>query len=307
MGYSEFNPKLNILDVVVGSKNPSDELTFRKIDKQENFSFILNKSETIGVRVDRFLSKVELKGYRAENLFKDLLNQVSIPYLHIGQSPGDHSRILQDIRSKRPDFLVNIPQLGILLFDVKCRRKMGFDDSEKKYFQINKEEIERLYELQHKLLLPVWIAFLDEALIYKIHDSVKSKCDFHLASLTDLNSFLLKLKENLTEKEYSKISSIRVPNELLSIFSGELNLKFGGNKISDTIMKEFSDGYKFILDKVEKQIIYNVKNKKIYKTYLKDEVRSRYMLMNEIDHLLTILIKDKIISYKPKEYLTIKV
>lgn len=305
MGYTEFNPKENTLDVVIGTKNPNVKLTFRKIERQENFSFILNQSDTIGVRVDRFLSKVELKGYRAENLFKDLLDQVSIPYLHIGQSPGDHSRILQDIKSKRPDFLINIPQLGILLFDVKCRRKMGFDDPDNKYFQINKEEIERLYELQHKLLLPVWIAFLDEALIFKIHDTVKSKCDFHLASLTELNSFLQELKINLTEKEYSKISSIRVPNELLSLFSGELNLQFGAKKVSAQKVKEFADGYKFILDKVEKQIIYNVTKKNIYKSYLKEKVRSRYMLMNEIDHLLNILIQDNIISYKPKEYLKI--
>lgn len=305
MGYTEFNPKENILNVIIGNKNPNDKLTIDKIDQNENYSFIINKTETIGVRVNQFLSKVELKGYRAESLFKDLLDQVSIPYLHIGQSPGDHSRILQDIRSKRPDFLINIPQLGILLFDVKCRRNMGFDDPEKKYFQINKEEIERLYELQHKLLLPVWIAFLDQALIHKIHDPIKSKCEFHLSSLTDLNSFLSDLKANLNKKEYSKISSIRITNELLSIFSGELNLKFGTKKISDKIVKNFASGYKFILEKTEKLIIDHVKKNKIYRSYLKDQVRSSYMLMNEIDHLLTILIKDNVIIYKPKEFLKI--
>jgi hypothetical protein len=306
MGYIDFNAQQNILNVISGQRNLVDQLVFSKINDEDAFSFIKANNETVGIKVEKFLSKVELKGYRAEQLFKELLDNVDIPYLHIGQSPGDHSRSLQDIKSKRPDFLINIPQLGILLFDVKCRRKVGFGGPDNKYFQISKEEIERLYQLQHKLLLPVWVAFLDEAEIYKIHETKGSRCGFWISSLTDLNDFLERLKANLSESDYAKISNVRIPDELLTIFSGDLNLKFGTNKLSEETLREFTDGYRFILAKGEKAILNCIKSKKIYKSYLKDEVKCYSMLKNEIDHLLTILISNNIVDYTPKEFLKLK-
>jgi hypothetical protein len=307
MGYSEFNPKENSLIIFSGSKIQSNKFDFVKIHKEDGFELVKDASLTVGIKVDRFLSNVELKGIRGEMLFKELLDQISIPYLHIGQSPGDHSLLLQEAKSKRPDFLVNIPQLGILLFDVKCRRKMGFPNTKEKYFQVNLDEISRLGRLQKKLLLPVWVAFLDEGQIYHIHDKKKTKCTFYLAPVEDILRFGEEIRKAVSERRYSMISSIRIPDELLSPFAGDLNLRFGIEKLPPATIQKFAKGYNLLFEKTERELLEYIKTNKIYKTYCSDALKEKcwFALKNEIDHILGILIKEKQVVYKPNEFLRI--
>lgn len=306
MAYTEFDPKFNTLKIIREIVFSKEELLENKLDNHEHYSLLNEKDRNVGIKIANFLSKVELKGYRAETLFKELLDQIFIPYLHIGQSPGDHSWILQASKSKRPDFLINIPDLGILMIDVKCRRKMGFINNQDKYFQINKEEINQLYNLHHKLLLPVWIAFLDESEISHIHDKQKQKNIFYLASIVELKQYIDKLGANLSKREYAMISSVRVPYELLSEFCGEMNLKFGPDKISQSLIDKFAKGYKASFTGAETLILKHIRNNKCFKSKLSSELRIQYMLTNEVEQILAMLIQDKTVIHMPREFLKLK-
>jgi hypothetical protein len=301
MSYTEFNPKQNSLKVLREPLNSWDKVTEEILENQEYFFLLKESSRTVGIKINNFLSKVELKGYRAETLFKELLDQISIPYLNIGQSPIDHSLTLQASNSKRPDFLLNIPNLGIIMIDVKCRRKMGFVNNEENYFQINKDEIDQLFNLNQNLLTPVWIAFLDQSEIFHIHDKEKQKSTFYLVPIVELKHYLENLRSKLSKRESLMISSIRLPNELLSEFSGDLNLKFGNIKITENTIEKFILGYKSSLIEIEKLILNHIRGNKCYKTKLSSELRVNFMLMNEIDHILALLIQENIVHHVSRE------
>ncbi|MBS1681668.1 MAG: hypothetical protein JST48_08145 [Bacteroidetes bacterium] len=225
MAHTEFDAKKNVLTVVSGDKNSNGKRGSTKIDE--------------------YLSEAELKGNQAEELFRQFLDKFSIRHLRFSQNINDKSAAMQE--AKRPDFLITVPHVGALLIDVKCRKKKGFDGFPQEYFQIDRKDMERLFALQHEMLLPVWVAFLDESQLFKIGDKKETKCKFFIASLTELYRFHTNL--GLTQNECADILSVRIPDELLSTFDGELNIKFGTGKASNKTIKKFADGYRAILSK----------------------------------------------------------
>ena len=179
------------------------------------------------------LEKNLKKGKQAEESFMQLLNNdgASYLYLRIDQKMGEKSKAL----TKRPDFLVNIPQFGAFLFDVKNREKQGFPDSvnKDKYHSIDPKDLEELYHLQQETLLPVWVAFLD---------GPKETLHFSLSPIADIYGFYLKLIKGLAKED---IKSIRIPSELvLSSFNGEFNINYGTKKISNETVEKFIGWYR---------------------------------------------------------------
>ena len=45
------------------------------------------------------------------------------------------------------------------------QKEQGFPNSSKRYFQVFKAEIEGLINLHERLLVPVWVAFIDESIV----------------------------------------------------------------------------------------------------------------------------------------------
>lgn len=90
---------------------------------------------------------------QAERKFAELLDDKEIAYIRFSQTPGDFSRVLKEMKAKRPDFLV-------------FAEKPYFIEVKPWLFQINKrditiscEEIEKLKQLELATRIQVSITF----------------------------------------------------------------------------------------------------------------------------------------------------
>lgn len=166
MSYSKYLSDRNSIFVCKGPIWDFNEL---EPDFENNNYVVLKnpkKQEFDGVEIKNFLSANELYGMRAEERFKALLESNNAPYLYIGQGPFGIERsgvLIEQSKSKRADFLVNIPNMGTLLFDVKCRSKLPLKAAGERYFSLFVSEIDALHNLQKLVMLPVWLAFFDRS------------------------------------------------------------------------------------------------------------------------------------------------
>jgi hypothetical protein len=127
MSYINYKSDENAIYVCKGYYRTFDRLISES--ENENFVTLKNGEKFNGVKIKNFLSEKELDGLKCEEKFKKLLEQNNIPFLYIGQGPFGIERsgiLIEQTKSKRADFILNIPDMGTLLFDVKCRSKIGF-------------------------------------------------------------------------------------------------------------------------------------------------------------------------------------
>ncbi|MER9458177.1 hypothetical protein [Mesorhizobium sp. M0478] len=61
-----------------------------------------------------------VKGQKAETAFRAWLNWSAVAYMYVEQSPFTVPAALKG-RIKRPDYLVGLPHVGLLAFDVKAK------------------------------------------------------------------------------------------------------------------------------------------------------------------------------------------
>ncbi len=62
------------------------------------------------------------KGRVAEKMFQEWLEKHKIPYIYISQDPETFSSFFkEDLRGKRPDFMLLIPYFGFIFVDVKYK------------------------------------------------------------------------------------------------------------------------------------------------------------------------------------------
>jgi len=91
----------------------------------------------------------------AEAKFKEWLDGNNIPYWYIQQDIDSFSNALKRYMSKRPDFIILIPNVGFVLTDVEYKVPA------RKYnqFQINAKETYQYINLQKYFNLQVWYVF----------------------------------------------------------------------------------------------------------------------------------------------------
>jgi len=94
---------------------------------------------------------------RSEKDFGHWLDEANIAWVYINQNPGDlFSGRLAD-KGRRPDFLVALPNLGVIAVDIKC------ESTYRNYhhFGVNKETCQQYLGFRHEFNVPVWYAFND--------------------------------------------------------------------------------------------------------------------------------------------------
>lgn len=309
MAYIHFDVKSNSIKILKGLISPNTEW-YEVPSKSKLYSIIKDKefNDFRGVKVQDYMSSLELKGFVAEAIFKDMMEKNNLPFLYVGQGPLglEKSTVLKDkLNSKRPDFLVKLPDIGTLFFDVKCRKKIGFPNSTEKYFQLNISEILGLGNLHEQLMIPVWVAFVDES---KLNDSLSGFPEFFIVPISTLKKYFEKLRESLNLREIEMLTSIRIPFELLIKIQDDFDFKIGRIVMDDLVAKNFAKNYKGLIRKIEDQIKNSIRTDKLLKTNLSKSLISQtgnFAFKHEVDKILTHLIKEGIIEYEPKKPLTL--
>jgi len=104
------------------------------------------------------------KGEQAESKFKEWLDRNNIPYWYVQQDLKTFSPALKKyFGSKRPDFMILLPNLGFMFVDVEYKKLV----SDFKKFPLDCEEISRYSNLQRNFNLRVWYALSNEDYDYK--------------------------------------------------------------------------------------------------------------------------------------------
>ena len=93
------------------------------------------------------------QGDAAEARFRGWLDRCVLPHIYVEQSPMTLPLGLQNSRAggiKRPDFLVGIPPIGTLAFDVKAKTIYG------NHILIDAAEHAALLQFEQLFSIPVW-------------------------------------------------------------------------------------------------------------------------------------------------------
>ena len=98
---------------------------------------------------------LKAKGLKAEADFRAWLDWSAAPHIYVEQSPVTVPEALRG-RIKRPDFLVGVPHVGLLAFDVKA--KSVYDDA----LIFDLAEVRKLATFRRAFHVTVYLACLDD-------------------------------------------------------------------------------------------------------------------------------------------------
>lgn len=102
------------------------------------------------------------RGKEAEERFQEWLNQHNISYLYINQDQETFATVFKE-NLKRPDFLILIPSLGLIMVDVKYKNiNQKYED-----LAIDAQDIKKYSKLQRTFNLPIWFALSNENVAFK--------------------------------------------------------------------------------------------------------------------------------------------
>jgi len=304
MAYIHYNPDENSLKVLRSNFKAEEKLEI--LESNSNYKLLNVSGKFVGVKVNDFLSSIEHKGRIAEDIYKTMLDDNQIPCLYFSQNPfgTDLSETLKDkLQSKRPDFLVNIPDIGTLFVDVKCRKRLKFPKSEKNYFQISRLEISQLVNLYSNILIPVWIALYDV-------DSIKEKeKKFFMIPISLLKEFLDGIDSKLNSRERSMLDCIRIPEELLYKIENEISVKVGHYQIKDELLETYANFHKGMVRRIEDEIKNVIRTSSILKSHVSDKlfesVGNDYFHSQDVTHILRTLIIEKTVIYTERKPLVL--
>jgi len=99
----------------------------------------------------------------AEKKFKEWLDRNSIPYWYIDQSLESFSPALRKFLSKRPDFMILLPNFGLIFVDVKDKPQA--EKYEKFFLYAN--EVDNYLSMQRTFNVPVWFVISHEKYHYR--------------------------------------------------------------------------------------------------------------------------------------------
>ncbi|MDQ0968305.1 hypothetical protein QFZ20_003708 [Flavobacterium sp. W4I14] len=296
MSYLKYNCDENSLLIHKGATQ------FKKNEvKTDQETYIIPK-EYKSAKINDFLSKHELIGFNGELKFKKLLDDNKIPYLYIGQGAYgiEKSKTLLDhSESKRPDFLLNIKDLGTILFDVKCRAKMNCVNNKEAFFALFISEINALFELQKSVQMQVWIAFIER------DENEVLKDYFHFISISNLYKFLEEIQK---DNSFQQIKVLRIPNQFLKKIGKKISFNVGHVDFSPKIIQKSIQIHLELMENLKNQIIMFIQNNKSYKSNIGREIIKNNMktyYSKEIESCMNTLINDKVILHSKYKHLSL--
>lgn len=299
MSYIEYSTDKNSISILKTSSWLRESLTI-KPSRITEISLYEKDGKFCGVEFSGFLSDIELKSVKSEGYFKNLLESNNIPFLYVGQGPSgiEYSETLnKKMKSHRPDFLVNFPDIGSLFFDVKCRRKIGFSGSSK-LFYLFRDEAESLINLHEQLLIPVWIAFYDSETVDKKPEK------FYLLPISLFKQLRDALRQKLSEREYKFISTYRIPDDLLTPVVDKFVFQVGHNVISESLVTKAANNYKGLSRRIEDEIRGLIRKEKILKSKIAERLMAEtlpFVIRPEIDNILSALVDEGNVVYEQRK------
>lgn len=99
-------------------------------------------------------------GPLGEAAFMERCNRWKCEFLPIRQDAGESfSSELRETDKKRPDFLVNVPDLGPIFVEVKTKKLRKAGKTDLPAFSVNLDDHRKLKNLQSKLGVNIWYAY----------------------------------------------------------------------------------------------------------------------------------------------------
>lgn len=237
-----------------------------------------------------FSFNLKLSNLNEELSFKTLLENNKIPYLYTGN--GLFAIETDKKKFRKVDFLVNLRGFGRVIFDLKCREKVKFYNSDTKYFSILTSEIQELKNLQADVSLPLWISFSDKNLVDK-----KEKTIFYLVSISTIEKFWKNLRLYFDDLEnFKEIKILRIPNEFFIKSECVVSLESEQNQIDEKILNDFSKKIYAHNKKIKEELILFIKkNDKYLKSKIAKKLSKEKLFFcseDEINEHLDRLIVD---------------
>lgn len=306
MAYIHNDPQSNCIDVVSGYSNSSRELKEEAV--APDIMLLHEGKELVGVRIRNIFEKNEILGAKGEEYIKAFMERNGVPYLYVGQGPTGvaKSEVLKnDLQAHRPDFLIHLPDLGTLFFDVKCRRKKAFNEKGETCFYLFKNELESLMKLQSSLFIPVWLAFLDS-------DSMNRnevRPSINLVCVSQLQDYWTAMKKSLTEREVQSLGVIRLPGALFQVVKDKLEFKIGIQLVSEDLVSRYVGLHKGIIRRIEDEVRGFIRRNPALKTGFARTMlsiqRLPFLLDTDVTAAMVSMIQENIISHESRKPLTL--
>lgn len=299
MAVVRYDLESNEIVVTRGSYRPRETLV--DSPAAEGVTVLKRGDAVAGVKLSSVLNEIEKAGALGEEAFKRFLDNNAIPYLYIGQGPVGIERseaLLRGLSSRRPDFLVNLPNLGYMFVDVKSRQKVGFADDPEQYYYLTQDEIDGLVNLHRSLLIAVWVAFVD-----RDHDTSER---FFLASVPSIDEYRRTLGEELQAKSPETgltTRVLRVPKTLLTTADRQLSFRVGLQPFGHDQIQKSATSYRGLHRTINSRIFESIRTSKLAKTKTIEECAAAlpYCLPFEIRNHLEAMIDRGDVLYEPKQ------
>lgn len=106
-------------------------------------------------------------GKKGEKAFVDLCDKFDCEFLHIRQDTDDFSSRMWRTGQKRPDFLLNIPDITSIFVDVKVREQKAAGQQSAKLsnvpaFSVFFDDFKKMKEMETRIRLSTWYAFFEK-------------------------------------------------------------------------------------------------------------------------------------------------
>lgn len=306
MAYVNYDPESNYYDVIRGLFNVSRE--FREEETAPDVSLLFEGKDVTGVRIRNIFERNEVLGAKGEDYVKAFMERNGVPCLYVGQGPAgvQKSEVLRTtLQAHRPDFLIHLPDLGTLFFDVKCRRRRAFNEKGDTCFYLFKSEMESLIKLHFNLFIPVWIAFLDSH-AFNRNDA---KPAMHLVCASQLNVFWEEMKKQLSESEVQALGVIRIPMALLQEMKDKLEFQIGVQKIPEELVIRYAELHRGMIRRVQDEVRVFIRKNQILKTALPRKMltaeRLPFLLDADVRAALNSMIHEKVVRFEDQKPLSL--
>jgi len=306
MAYVNYDPESNYYEVIRGVYNSSRE--FREDEASPDISFLVEGQDIAGVRLRNIFEKNEVLGAKGEEYIKGFMERNGVPYLYVGQGPTgiQKSEVLKnDLQAHRPDFLIHLPDLGTLFFDVKCRWRRAFNEKGDTCFYLFRGEMEALIKLHFNLFIPVWVAFLDSHTINR----KDPRPAMHMVCASQLSAFWTELKKHLSEKEVRSLGVIRLPTALLQEVKEKLEFQIGIQKIPEDLVARYADLHRGMVRRVQDEVRTFIRKNQVLKTGMARKMltleKLPFLLDADVNAALNSMIHDNIIRFEERKPLTL--
>ncbi|MBU4485511.1 MAG: hypothetical protein KKD38_01155 [Candidatus Delongbacteria bacterium] len=308
------NSKENTLEIYQGFHKSKFIEDMEPLDMKDSDVVLLKGKKRIeGVKINNFFETTEIAAYIAENELKKIFERKQYKSVYTGNFMQISERATDfylDIGKTRPDFLVKIPNIGKVFVDVKCRKLYEINgDFNSRYFNLNKEEIGELLQIQTDMDIPVWIAVKDFGK-FDSEKRVYKDADFYFISVSILNSFAKKMNF-LNGASSNTFYSYKIPAELFKKDNKLSSFSFD-NKFDKELLKLYSNMMINSVEEIRSAIFKAVEDEEFYKSYLPyilcgyysvEKVHSKYngalshLTPQDINSVLWKMIEDKEIEH----------